>query len=70
MSGSWVLHVWSGAYDTFYNQAMYYYSTGQKIRSYYDSRTWSLCRFCNKITQNAIAGFSTCSRDDHRFGPE
>ncbi|ALP46900.1 subtilase family AB5 toxin binding subunit [Escherichia coli] len=60
--------VWSGAYDTFYNQAMYYYSTGQKIRLYYDSRTWSHAGFA-QITQNAIAGFSTCSSDDYCFGP-
>lgn len=60
--------VWSGAFDIFYNQAMYYYSTGQKIRLYYNPYTWSHPGFA-QITQSAIAGFSTCSTDDYCFGP-
>lgn len=60
---------WSDAYDTFYNQAMYYYSTGQKIRLYYAPNTWTHPEF-SKITRNAIAGFSTCSSDEYCFGPE
>ncbi|HEA8350439.1 TPA: subtilase cytotoxin subunit B [Escherichia coli] len=61
--------IWSSAFETFYNQAMYYYSTGQKIRLYYNPNTWTHPDF-SKITQNAIAGFSTCSTDDYCFGPE
>lgn len=61
--------IWSNAFDTFYNQAMYYYSTGQKIRLYYEPNTWTHPDF-SKITTNSIAGFSTCSSDDYCFGPD
>ncbi|WP_096975621.1 subtilase family AB5 toxin binding subunit [Escherichia coli] len=61
--------IWSPAFDTFYNQAMYYYSTGQKIRVYYEPNIWKHKEF-SKITTNAIAGFSTCFIEDQCFGPD
>ncbi|EFE2080357.1 subtilase cytotoxin subunit B [Escherichia coli] len=61
--------IWSPAFDTFYNQAMYYYSTGQRVRVYYEPNIWKHEEF-SKITTNAIAGFSTCFKEDQCFGPE
>lgn len=59
---------WAAGYELFYNQAMYYYATGQLIRIYYQPYHWPNADF-NHITPNAIAGFSTCSTVEHCFGP-
>lgn len=60
---------WAAGFDQFYNQAMYYYATGQLIRLYYQPNVWTH-EGLKKLTTNAIVGFSTCSSLNHCLGPE
>lgn len=55
---------WAAGFDEFYNQAMYYYATGQLVRIYYQPNVWTH-EGLRELTRNAIVGFSTCSSIDH-----
>ncbi|HBA7687698.1 TPA: subtilase cytotoxin subunit B, partial [Escherichia coli] len=53
-------HIWSASYDTLYNQAMYYYTSGQKIRVYYVGIGPFYPEFAEFYGDRILTGFSTC----------
>ena len=57
------------AYEQLYNQAMYFYSTGELVRIYVKPNVWSKSDFVRKLTSAAITGFSTCETGANCFGP-
>lgn len=61
-------HMWSASYETLYNQAMYYYTTGQKIRVYYLNIGAFYPDFSREYGGNLLTGFATCE-SDNCFGP-
>lgn len=61
-------HMWSAAYDTLYNQAMYYYTTGQKIRVYYVGIGLFYPDFAKVYGDKILTGFATCE-SGNCFGP-
>lgn len=61
--------VWGASFNLFYNQALYFYTTGQTVRVYYEPGVWTYKPFVESLTANALAGFSTCSAPNDCFGP-
>lgn len=61
---------WGASYATFYDQAMYYYTTGQKVRIFYEPNVWTYDQFVNMLSSNALVGFSTCESHDKCFDVE
>lgn len=61
-------HMWSASFDTMYNQAMYFYSSGQKIRVYTTSIKGFYPKFESAFSDLLITGFGTCE-DDFCYGP-
>lgn len=61
---------WKSSFDMFYNQVMYYYSTGQKVRVYYEPYVWSYEPFTESLSSNVLVGLSTCESDTQCYGPE
>ncbi len=53
-------HIWSASYDTLYNQVMYYYTSGQKIRVYYVEIGLFYPDFAKVYGDKILTGFSTC----------
>ncbi|HDI3023914.1 subtilase cytotoxin subunit B [Cronobacter sp. EKM101R] len=66
--------VWAPNFDMLYNQAMYFYSTGENVRLYFKPDVWSRQDFISALSTNAITGFSTCNSamSEHNvcFGPD
>ncbi|MFJ2997528.1 subtilase family AB5 toxin binding subunit [Raoultella planticola] len=60
---------WLHSFELLYNQTMYYYSTGQLIRVYYEPRVWNNPSFANSLTSNVLVGYSTCT-STNCFGPD
>ncbi|EJZ7014690.1 subtilase cytotoxin subunit B [Salmonella enterica] len=60
--------VWGASYGTLYDQALYYYTTGQSVRVYYAPGVWTYSPFVSALTSNALVGLSTCE-PDACFGP-
>ncbi len=61
-------HIWSASYDTLYNQAMYYYTSGQKIRVYYVGIGLFYPEFAKVYGDKVLTGFSTCDAG-YCYGP-
>ena len=68
-AGNHQTSVWNHAYDLLYKQAMYYYSTGQKVRLYYAEDIWQYKQFVDAYSGNHIVGFATCTSGTECFGP-
>ncbi|GCG08450.1 hypothetical protein BvCms12BK_04438 [Escherichia coli] len=64
------LLVWGASYSLFYNQALYYYTTGQFVRIYFSPNEWTYQPFKNALTGSVIVGFSTCITREQCFGPD
>ncbi|EFC2366330.1 subtilase cytotoxin subunit B [Escherichia coli] len=64
------LSVWGASYSLFYDQALYYYTTGQFVRIYFSPNEWTYQPFKDALTPSVIVGFSTCSSRKECFGPE
>ncbi|PVF11312.1 subtilase cytotoxin subunit B, partial [Yersinia pestis] len=62
--------IWGASYNTLYDQAMYYYTTGKRIRVYYAPDVWTNNSFVRALTANALVGFSTCISESSCFGPD
>ncbi|UUN76660.1 subtilase cytotoxin subunit B [Escherichia coli] len=64
------LSVWGVSYSLLYDQAMYYYTTGQYVRIYFSPNEWTYQPFKDSLTSSVIVGFATCSSREQCFGPE
>lgn len=61
--------VWSASYETLYKQALFFYSTGQKIRVYTKENVWKYDKFVAFYGSQYLTGISTCNADGECFGP-
>lgn len=61
--------VWKASFDLFYNQVMFYYSTGQQVRIYYSPGEWTHSSFVAALTSNVLVGISTCESPSSCYGP-
>ncbi|BDI50705.1 subtilase cytotoxin subunit B [Escherichia coli] len=59
---------WHPSFDTLYLQTMYFYTTGERIRLYYEPNVWNNEDFKKSLTSNALVGYSTC-KEEACFGP-
>ncbi|PKF48805.1 subtilase family AB5 toxin binding subunit [Enterovibrio nigricans] len=63
--------IWGKSYDTLYKQALFFYSTGQKIKMVTRSDIWKYQPFVSAYSSYVITGLSSCSGSDGKcFGPE
>ncbi|EFC2366332.1 subtilase cytotoxin subunit B [Escherichia coli] len=60
---------WYPSFDTLYSQTMYYYTTKERVRLYYEPNVWSDSGFKKALTSNALVGYSTC-KEEVCFGPK
>ncbi|UNH26213.1 subtilase family AB5 toxin binding subunit [Moellerella wisconsensis] len=54
---------WANSYDQFFQQAYYYYTSGKKLRLYYQPNVWMHYQFSRTFSNKAIAGFASCHGD-------
>lgn len=52
---------WAQSYDQFFQQAYYYYTTGNKVRLYAQPNVWVHPKFSQTFSNKAIAGFASCN---------
>ena len=52
---------WASSYDQFFQQAYYYYTTGNKVRLYVQPNVWTHPKFSHTFSNKAIAGFASCN---------
>ncbi|MBF0690609.1 subtilase cytotoxin subunit B [Providencia alcalifaciens] len=52
---------WAPSYDQFFQQAYYYYTTGNKVRLYVQPNVWTHPKFSQTFSNKAIAGFASCN---------
>ena len=64
------LSVWGESYSLLYDQALYYYTTGQFVRIYFSPNEWTYQPFKDALTSSVLVGFSTCTSSEQCFGPE
>ncbi|HFS3200224.1 TPA: subtilase AB5 cytotoxin subunit B [Escherichia coli] len=62
--------VWGPSFSTLYNQALYFYTTCQLVRIYYEPGVWTYPPFVKALTSNALVGLSTCATSTECFGPD
>ncbi|EGP8215496.1 subtilase family AB5 toxin binding subunit [Escherichia coli] len=60
---------WHPSFELFYLQTMYYYTTKEPVRLYYEPNVWSDSGFKTSLTSNALVGYSTC-KEELCFGPD
>ncbi|MCO5784536.1 subtilase family AB5 toxin binding subunit [Citrobacter meridianamericanus] len=61
--------IWGASYETLYKQALYFYSTGQKIRVYARNDIWKYGLFVGFYGGKYLTGMSTCNSTGDCFGP-
>ncbi|EEI0799849.1 subtilase cytotoxin subunit B [Salmonella enterica] len=61
--------IWAPSFKELFDQARYFYSTGQSVRIHVQKNIWTYPLFVNTFSANALVGLSSCSATQC-FGPK
>ncbi|EFR6810149.1 subtilase cytotoxin subunit B [Salmonella enterica] len=61
--------IWAPSFKELFDQARYFYSTGQSVRIHVQKNIWTYPLFVNAFSANALVGLSSCSATQC-FGPK